>query len=99
MLDVTLVQLITAALATWRICYLLMHEDGPLDISMHIRTMFMKSVWAAQFINCIYCVSVWVGGCVAVLTLTPAWIVLLPFAFSAVAIVVNRHVYVLGNRK
>lgn len=85
-----MVRLIVAALATWRLSSLLLYESGPFDISLRIRSAASRTAFTAQLFSCMYCLSVWIGLLCAVLTLTEAWIVMLPFALSAVAIGMDR---------
>lgn len=60
------------ALATWRISSLLVNEDGPADIFVHLRALagvrydgetFQQSASnvVAEAFTCIWCTSVWVG--------------------------------------
>lgn len=93
-------RLLIAALATWRLSSLLVNprEQGPAKLLHRIRD------WAGAYelgtddepitslgslFSCVWCMSVWVGTALAVIAITPCWALLIPFAFSAAAIVVN----------
>jgi hypothetical protein len=83
-------RLIVAALATWRLSSLLLYESGPFGVFMHLRSQAAWTSFTAQLFSCMYCMSVWVGLLCAVLMLTEYRVVLLPFALSAVAILVDQ---------
>jgi hypothetical protein len=96
-------RLIVAALATWRLSSLLVNknEAGPANLLHRIRD------WAGAYelgeddepitslgklFSCVWCMSVWVGAALAVIAITPCWALLIPFALSAVAILINARV-------
>ena len=96
-------RLLIAALATWRLSSLLVNknEAGPANLLHRIRD------WAGAYelgeddepitslgklFSCVWCMSVWVGAALAVVVITPCWALLIPFALSAVAIVMNMMV-------
>ena len=96
-------RLLIAALATWRLSSLLVNprEAGPANLLHRIRD------WAGVYelgeddepitslgrlFACVWCMSVWVGTALAVIVITPCWALLIPFALSAVAIVMNVKV-------
>ena len=83
-------RLIVGALATWRITSLLIREDGPWDVLVSFRGWFGRTDFGTGLLSCPWCLSVWVGAVVGLLTLTDAWIVNILFAFSAVAIVMEK---------
>ncbi len=88
-----LVRLAVAALATWRLSSLLLYEDGPLDAFLWLRSIVAGGPVPFRILfGCVYCLSVWVGLACAVLMVTDGWVVLLPFALSAAAILVDKHV-------
>lgn len=92
------------ALATYRLSYLIAHEDGPFNLILRFRRLigvdtnqhgldYGKNIFAIGWI-CVYCNSIWIG---AALTATYfywgeiiTWL-MLPFALSASAIIVNRY--------
>lgn len=98
--------IIIAILATWRLSAMLSHETGPFNVFVSLRefagivhdddgkkTVVPESFFA-ELLDCVWCVSVWIGGAVAIgLYLCPVlfWL-LLPFALSAGAILFERLV-------
>lgn len=83
-------QLIVAALATWRISSLMLYEVGPFDLFLHVRSFASRWLFTAELFSCVYCISIWIGAACAILLLTPLWLLLIPFALSAVAVMVDR---------
>jgi hypothetical protein len=96
-------RLLIAALATWRLSSLLVNqrEAGPANLLHRIRD------WAGAYelgdddepitslgrlFVCVWCMSVWVGAVLAVIAITPFWALLIPFALSAVAILIQSAV-------
>lgn len=91
----TIERLFVAALATWRITHLLMIEDGPFDVFTAFRTALGNVRALSPLLECIWCMSFWVGALVAVVVLSDWWFILLPFALSMAAVVGERC---LGHR-
>jgi len=83
-------RLIVAGLATWRISSLLLYETGPLDIFIQVRSLAARHSFTAQLFGCMYCLSIWVALLCAALLVTDYWVALLPFALSAIAIMVDK---------
>ena len=91
------------ALATWRIASLLTYEDGPFEILERLRLMLgVKHTDYGRYSNnelargilCLWCNSVWVGGLFTLwywLHHSAVWVAL-PFALSAVAILIDEHI-------
>jgi hypothetical protein len=50
--------LVIAVLATWRLCHLVAHEDGPLDLIVKLRQAAGDSAWGS-LMDCAYCLSLW----------------------------------------
>lgn len=100
----SLEHLIVLTLSTWRLSSLLVQEAGPWNIFLKIRTVFsivhddndVAISWPSGFfqdiLTCVWCASVWVAIFTVVLW---SWVpeltllVMLPFALSAGAIVIN----------
>lgn len=53
-------QLCIAVLATWRVCHLFAHEDGPFDLIVRLREPLGDS-FAGRLLDCAYCLSLWVA--------------------------------------
>lgn len=83
-------RLIVAALATWRISSLMLYETGPFDAFTRVRSFASRTLFTAELFSCVYCISIWIGALCAVLALLDAWLLLIPFALSAVAVMVDR---------
>ena len=92
------------ALATYRISYLIAFEDGPLNLILRFRRLigvdtnqhgidYGKNNFAIGWI-CGYCNSIWIGALMAATYFAwgdiTTWL-MLPFALSAGAIIVNRY--------
>jgi hypothetical protein len=86
-------KLIIAALACWRITSLLLVEDGPLSIFVHTRTLARRYSVFDGALACFWCGSVWVAFAVTLIVLTDYWLVLAPFALSAIAIWMSERVH------
>lgn len=97
----TLLGVLIAALACYRLTSLLVDEGGPWDVFGHLRDKVGISYdehsqpvgtnMAARMLMCHKCTSVWVGiGLAALLALNPltAWL-MLPFSLSAVSIIIT----------
>ncbi len=95
--------LLIAALATWRLTTLLVNEDGPLDMLVKFRS-FIGIEWDAQsepygtnFIaeafTCVWCLSIWIGAVVAIfIAPTIAWYPVYALALSAAAIIIEETI-------
>ena len=88
-------RLITAAVATWRLSSLFVHEDGPGDVFRKIRDVFGVYILGdddrpvsqlGRLLACVWCLSVWIALVMTVVMLMPIWFVMIPFALSAIAI-------------
>jgi hypothetical protein len=53
-------RLLIAALCTWRLTHLLQAEDGPWDISVHIRRAAGDGFFG-HLLDCFYCLSLWIA--------------------------------------
>jgi hypothetical protein len=59
-------QFFLGILAVWRITHLFQAEDGPWNISIHLRRATGNSFWG-KLLDCFYCLSVWVAAPLAFL--------------------------------
>jgi hypothetical protein len=85
-----LVDGILAALATWRVSFLLTQEDGPWDVFARLRRATANSM-PGRALECLYCTSVWVAAPIA-LWITPfgvRWVVTW-LAISGAACLLHR---------
>lgn len=97
-----LCEFLVFGLATWRVASLLVEEDGPWDLLGRLRYRLgvrydeesqpYGTNVLAKALTCVWCLSLWVGIAWSVLWLCAGQHALwaaLPFAFSAVAVVLN----------
>ena len=95
--------LLIAALATWRLTTLLVNEDGPLDMLVKFRS-FIGIKWDAQsepygtnFVaeafTCVWCLSFWTGAVMAIfIAPSIAWYPVYALALSAAAIIIEETI-------
>ena len=80
-----------ASLATWRIAHILVYEDGPFDVFDKTRQAMGTIPALYKLINCLKCVSVWVGAGFSILIATSlSEFVLYAFALSGAAILIDE---------
>ena len=86
---------IIMALATWRISYMMVEEDGPWFIFYKFRERLKTRSMIGTLFACTWCLSVWIG---AILTLSAiinervTILIALPFALSATAIFITERI-------
>lgn len=79
------------ALATWRLSYLLVHEDGPRNLLQNVRD------WLGNYtevLECVWCTSVWMGLLVSLFNVSLSVysvVLVIPFAlaYSAMSIFIT----------
>ena len=61
MIDLSPLELAILILATWRLAYMLLYDDGPFDVFIAIRK---AGAWIgfSEVFGCIYCMSVWIAA-------------------------------------
>lgn len=92
------------AVATWRVCHMLLWENGPFRMFRRIRER-SGMVYAEdddtvlvsfkhELLTCIWCASMWVGSGVTLLLFLWPWApwLLLPLVFSGFSGLVGRRV-------
>lgn len=62
--DTSLVWLVIAALAAWRLTVLLFYEAGPFDCFVHLRAVAVHA-HLGRLVTCFHCLGVWVSAGVA----------------------------------
>lgn len=75
-IDPSPLQLVILVLATWRLSYMLLHDDGPFDVFDRLRRWANQTRFDGLF-ACIYCMSVWVSAfhlALIMLSLHPLWL-------------------------
>lgn len=88
-------ELIVIALAVWRYSYMLIHEDGPLDIFDRLRRLANRVDAISALFACIYCMSIWIAAALLLLravSLTVFEIIVYIGALSAIAIAVQHTI-------
>ena len=63
--------LVVAVLATWRLCHLIAHEDGPFGVIVRLRRAAGSGMVGA-LMDCPYCLSLWFAAPIAA-QLTEGW--------------------------
>jgi hypothetical protein len=59
-------RLTLCVLATWRLCHLIAHEDGPFDLIVRLRARAGGGM-LGRLMDCPYCLSLWIAAPAAVL--------------------------------
>jgi hypothetical protein len=92
------------ALAVWRLSSLIVREDGPLDVFYRVRRAAGAEDEGqlsnlAKGLTCVWCVSVWIAIATIVLRLVfpKSFLLLIPLALSAVAVLVDETLRTLGK--
>ena len=60
-MDAAWFHLALAALATWRLATLLVHDDGPWDVMWRLRRGLGHGQ-VGRMLDCFHCVSLWVAA-------------------------------------
>lgn len=62
-------EFIIVTLGVYRLSHIIVREDGPFDIFVHLRSWIGRPDrnWIAKGFNCILCVSFWLAGLVSLL--------------------------------
>jgi hypothetical protein len=76
--------LLVLSLATWRLAYMLVKEDGPLKVFSKIRTLPHGGVF-----DCIYCCSMWVAFAGVAVWHYEVMVLAYPFAISGAAMMLR----------
>lgn len=98
----TLLDILTASVATWRFTHMVLTENGPFRVFRRIRERF-GVVYAQddehqivsfkyEVLTCPWCMSVWVGMVVTLLQFSSPkarWL-LLPFVYSAGSVFIGK---------
>jgi hypothetical protein len=85
-----LTDVVLAALAAWRLTFLLTQEDGPWDVIARVRHLAGDSM-PGRALQCFYCTSLWVAAPLAVMIV--GWqlrAVLVWLALSGAACLLHR---------
>ncbi len=67
--DLSLVRIVLAVLATWRVTHLLANEDGPADVIFRLRRR-LGDGFIGGLMDCFNCMSIWVAAPLALFVST-----------------------------
>lgn len=81
------IDLLIAALASWRLAYMLTHEDGPWQIFTRLRTRWPLG----GLLTCLYCLNVWAALLCYGLLHSEAAVVVYVLAASGGALMLWRY--------
>lgn len=87
MLDLTLLDLLVLALATWRLAYLMAREDAPF----HLMTRLRQRTTFGGLLDCIKCSSWWAALVMLLLWFTPLQPLVWVFAVSGAALMLGNY--------
>lgn len=93
-------ELVVLGLATWRISHMLTSERGPFDMFIKLRDKmgFVHDEFGhvigrpdTNVLACTWCTSFWIAMILLVVFVDPLlWWMVVPFAVSAMAIIINE---------
>lgn len=92
--------LVINGLMTWRLCSLMLYEDGPFSVFRRFRHLVRADrpgelKFVAALFNCIWCLSLWVGATSATMTalyFNEWYFVLMMFSSSAIAVWLDSRI-------
>lgn len=87
MLNLSLLDLLVLALATWRLAYLISRENAPFNIMGRFRERFPLG----GGVKCIYCTSIWTAVVMLLLWFTPLQPIVWVFAVSGGALMLGSY--------
>jgi len=89
-------EFVVLSLAVWRVCRVIVAEDGPFDVFATLRErsgILKQCTWIARGLMCVACISFWLGLIVAVLRFgLSIESVAYGLALSAVSVILLRRV-------
>jgi hypothetical protein len=85
--NLPLPDLLIITLATWRLSYMLVSEDGPNQIIARLRARFSLG----GLTDCIYCMSVWIAAGLYGLWQTAAYPIVIVLAISGAAMMLRSY--------
>ena len=92
---ITCLDLIILGLATWRISYMVVWEDGPFNVFSEIQSWTQRSDFLSGLLSCVNCLSVWVATFLvlsAIMDKIVTVYLMLPFALSAIAVILEEKI-------
>lgn len=73
----TFLLFLVLCMANYRLAMMAALEEGPFEIFLLWRNLFVKENWLGRGVRCPYCVSFWTGAVLALFTLShfiPVWL-------------------------
>ena len=86
-MNLSLLDFLILALATWRTAHLAVNEDAPFRLMARIRARWMFG----GALNCVYCMSIWTAALMLALWLTPLQPVVIVAAVSGAALMLRSY--------
>jgi hypothetical protein len=80
---------LVATVAVWRVTHLIVNEDGPWDLFVHLRTA-AGAIGLGRLVACFLCASVWIAVPFALLLSRGLDLIMLIPALSGGAILLER---------
>ena len=90
-LNLSLLDLLVIALATWRLAYFIAKDHAPFGFMDKLRTRFVKDKTKPTILTCIYCSSIWAALVMLALWFTPLQVVVWVFALSAAGLMLGSY--------
>lgn len=81
-----IIEFILSSLAIWRICSLLVNEEGPYEIFHKLR---LKVDNYSDVLRCIWCLSIWISIPFAIYLVDGVEILIYILALSSTAIIID----------
>ncbi len=81
---------LVAALATYRISFMIAQEDGPFDLFSKLRGMVGQREWYGRGMHCTLCISFWIS-LLAACFISPSWIMVIPYGLGIAGAVLVAH--------
>lgn len=54
-------QFLILGFSVFRLSVLVTADDGPFELMLKFRNLFLGDNWVARGVRCVYCVSFWIG--------------------------------------
>lgn len=91
----SLLVLVIGGLATWRLSYMIVREDGPMQVFTRLRaylaTKQKRSGGVYDLVSCIYCTSIYIGAFIALWGSQSVFEFFVgTLSFSAIAVLTER---------
>ena len=81
---------LVAALATYRISFMIGQEDGPFDLFSRLRGKVGQREWYGRGMHCTLCISFWLS-LLAACFISPSWIMVIPYGLGIAGAVLVAH--------